>query len=160
MQPTHHSSWTTILLVMLSGLLLSITPLPPWAAPYRPPFVSLAIFYWILAAPERIGVFSAWILGLAEDAITGALLGQNALAHSITAYICLQVYRRIRFFPPWQQAFVILGLLLLERILQFWVYSSTGHMPDTADFWFSPLVGAFIWPWVIVLVSDMHRIKG
>jgi rod shape-determining protein MreD len=148
----------TLLMTFIFALLLAILPVPGWMQGYHAPWPGIALIYWCLTSPQRIGVFSGWSLGVVEDSLTGTMLGQHALAHSLTAFICLQMYRRIRVFPIWQQTVAVFGLLLLEQIVYFWIISSAGHMPSTLLYWTPALIGTLIWPVLVVLVSDMRKI--
>ncbi len=159
MQETSQASPITIVLVFIFALLLQILPLPDWAEGYRIPWTSLVLIYWVLSAPHQVGVFSGWFLGLTQDAATGTMLGQNALTLSITAFICLQLYQRIRVFRIWQQTVIIMALLLLERIIHFWVISSAGHMPLTLGFWMPVLFGGLLWPFIQLLLRDGRRLN-
>ncbi len=69
-----HGNWV-IVLSLLIALVLTLLPLPPWAAPYRPDWVALALIYWCLALPERVSVGIGWSMGLLLDGLSGTLLG-------------------------------------------------------------------------------------
>lgn len=158
MRESSLASPISILLVFLFALLLQILPLPEWTQGYRLPFTSLALIYWVLSAPHQVGVFSGWLLGLTQDALTGAMLGQHALTFSITAFICLQLYQRIRVFRIWQQTAIVMALLLLERLIHFWIISSAGHMPISLGFWLPVLLGGLLWPLIQLLLRDGRRL--
>jgi rod shape-determining protein MreD len=160
MQETPHAPFVSILLVFLFSLLLEIVPVPDWTLGYRIPWCGLALIYWCLAAPQQVGVFSGWLLGLTQDAITGTMLGQHALAHSLTAFICLQMYKRIRVFPVWQQSVIVMALLLMERLIDFWIISSTGHLPTSLMFWLPVLVGSLLWPLVHLIPGSQRRLSN
>jgi rod shape-determining protein MreD len=160
MQETRPVPVSTILLVFLGALLLDILPMPAWTQGHRVPWSSLALIYWVLAAPLQVGVFSGFFLGLTKDAITGTMLGQHALTHAITAFICLQMYKRIRVFPVWQQSTIIMTLLLLEQLITFWIISSTGHMPVTLMFWLPVALGTLLWPLIQLLLRDRRRLSN
>lgn len=157
MNPSREPRLGSILLSFGLALLLTITPLPQAWQEMRPPWVALALVFWCLAAPGRIGVFSGWLIGLIEDSITGTLLGQHALAHSITAFVCQQMYMRMRIFPVWQQTGILLALLLAEQLLNLWIISSTGHGTMGATSWFSPLLGTACWPVMMLLLGRQRR---
>lgn len=157
LMPTKQRGGGIILFTLLVALYLAILPIPTWAAEFRPPWASLVLIYWCLATPERVGVLSGWLLGLTLDSLTSVSLGENALSLSITAYICLQIFNRVRVFPLWQQALVVFSLLLLQYMISFWVRSSFGHMPTTLLFWVPPITGALIWPWLFVVLRDTRR---
>lgn len=157
LMPNKQKGGGVILLTLLIALYLAILPIPAWAAEFRPPWASLVLIYWCLATPERVGVLTAWFLGLTLDSLTGAMLGENALAMSVIAYICLHIFNRVRVFPLWQQALIVFSLLLLQYMISFWTRSSLGHMPVTFLFWVPPVVGALIWPWLFVILRDIRR---
>jgi rod shape-determining protein MreD len=115
MNPGHPHNGIVILVLFLLALVLTIMPLPLWAQDYRPQWVALMLIYWCLALPERIGVATAWGLGIMQDVVSGALLGQHALSLSVLAFLTVRLHQRIRIFPWWQQALSVLVLLLLER---------------------------------------------
>ena len=52
----------------------------------------------VVALPDRIGLFSAWIAGFFMDVLEGSLLGLNALALALVAYLALSLYQRMRMF--------------------------------------------------------------
>jgi len=91
--------------------ILSVLPMPEWLKWARPEWVALVLIYWVLAIPERIGVTTAWFVGLGADVLEGTMLGLNALSLSIVAYMVLQLYQRLRMFSPWQQC----GLVLVNN---------------------------------------------
>ena len=72
------SSLWVILLTFTVAMLFSVVSLPefiPWQLGYlRPQWVELVLIYWIMALPHRIGIFSAWVLGLFVDVLTGSCL--------------------------------------------------------------------------------------
>ena len=110
-----------VVVSFIIALLLTILPLPDWAAPYRPDWVLLVLIYWCMALPERIGVGTGWVMGLLLDVINGVLLGLHALAFSVVAYLAMLLHRRIRVFPLWQQALTVLILVGFSQLLVLWV---------------------------------------
>ena len=62
------------------ALALTALPLPSVVAPYRPEWVPLILIFWSLLAPERFSLLTAFWMGLLLDTLSGALLGQHALA--------------------------------------------------------------------------------
>lgn len=120
--------------------------MPVWADELRPQWVTLVLIYWCLALPTRVGVLTAFAAGIAQDVVSGALLGEHALSLSVIAYLAGELHRRIRAFPLWQQAIVVWLLLLVERLLSLWVLGATGQPTPTLTFWLPTLVGLLLWP--------------
>ena len=146
-----------ILITLLASLLFTLLPLPEWARPFRPQWYTMALIYWCMAHPERIGVGAGWLLGLTVDVMTESLLGQHALSLSIVAFIVVKLHKRIRVYPLWQQSFVVLILLFLEPFVATWVMGITHQPPPTSHFWMAPLISMLLWPWVFIILRDVRR---
>lgn len=146
-----------ILITFFVALLLTVLPLPEWARLYRPQWYTLALIYWTMATPQRVGVGVGWLIGITVDVTTGTLLGQHALALSIIAFITHKMHQRVRLFPIWQQSLTVLVLLLLEKLLELWVMGAVSQPVPTLMFWVPPLVGMLLWPWVFIILRDLRR---
>lgn len=144
-----------IALSFLLAFLLGGIPWPGWLEQFRPDWVAMALIFWSIALPHRVGIGSGWLVGLLLDVGRGALLGQHALALAAVAYLTLQTYRRIRVVPVWQQTFSILVFLLVEQILVFWISGVIGYPPK--DWWYlAPAVGGMVcWPLVFIILRDV-----
>lgn len=137
---------------------LMIAPAPAWAAVWRPPWVTLALIYWCLAMPHRVGIGTAVLTGLLTDVLLAAPLGQHALANTVVAWLVLLVYRRVRMMSPVQQALYVLVLLLAHRAVAYVVLGLLGRAPADAAYWAPVLVGALLWPWAALLLRGArHR---
>lgn len=152
----HHGGWI-IILTFIIALMLTAMPLPDWAVNWRPAWVAMVLIYWCMALPERVGIGIGWLLGLIMDVQTGALLGQNALALSMLAYIIIIGHRRIRVFPLLKQAILICVYMLLFQFFTLWVRGMMGIPPDHWTFWMPALTSMLLWPWLFILLRDMRR---
>ncbi len=142
---------------LLVALLLTLLPVPDWAAAYRPPWAPLTLLYWVVALPQRVGVFSGFAVGILLDVIAGNLLGQHALSLSVMAYLAAQLHRRIRLFPMLQQTLSVWMLLLVERLIFLWLLGATGQPIPTPIYWATTLTGLLLWPWLFVVLRDVRR---
>ncbi len=141
-------------------LLLTLLPLPEWASELRPPWVALTLLYWILATPERVGVFWGWAMGLLLDVSIGTILGQHALSLAVMAWLMVSLQRRLRLYPPFQQALAVLLLLLAERLVSLWVMGALGQPTPGLPYWLSTLTGLLLWPWIALLSRGQRRGYG
>ena len=157
MPMTERSSISLIVFTFFAALLLTILPMPSWAVEFRPPWASLILIFWCITAPQQIGVLIGWCVGLLVDVLIGAMLGEHALMLAITAFICHKLYNRIRVFPIWQQALFVFLLVLIERIVSFWVRSSFDQMTSSLLFWAPAFVGGIVWPWLYIILRDLKR---
>jgi rod shape-determining protein MreD len=150
-----------IVLSLLVALVLAIVPLPGWAGLARPEWVLLVLLYWCLALPTRVGVGISWLTGLGVDVLTGSLLGEHGLGYALAAYIVVKLHQRIRVYPEWQQAGVVLLLLLLNQLTSLWVLGVTGRAPDAMLTYFLPsLVGMLLWPFLLLFLRGYRRRFG
>jgi len=152
-----HNRLGVILTTLSMALVLTILPLPQWADEFRPQWMALTLIYWALVLPTRVEIFWAWGAGLVLDVTTGTVLGQHALSLSVPVYLALALHRRIRVFPPPQQAVSVWVLLLVERLLSLWIHGATGQPTPTLRYWIPTFVGMLLWPWVFILLRNLSR---
>ena len=146
-----------IVATLCIAMLLTILPMPEWARPFRPQWVTLVMLYWAIALPHRVGVGSGFVAGIILDVLTGTLLGQHALGLSVVTFIAIQLHQRIRVFPFWQQSLGILVLLVIEHLLALWVTGATRGISPGLIYWSVPLIGALLWPWIFVTLRKVRR---
>lgn len=142
---------------MIVALMLTALPMPDWAALWRPSWVALALIYWCMAVPGRVGIAVGWFLGLLLDVLSGTLLGQHALALSVVAYATNTAHRRVRVLPLWQQGISVFALVFCYQLLLLWVNGIQGVPVMASAYWASPLVSTVLWPWVFVVLRDVRR---
>ncbi|RJG11910.1 rod shape-determining protein MreD [Pseudomonas cavernicola] len=146
-----------IWLSLAAALLLSVAPLASFMEIGRPLWLALFLTYWTLALPHRVGMTTAWLLGLAEDVLYGTLLGQNALILTLITFLVLTLHQRLRMFPMWQQSLVLMVVFGLAQLVQLWLNALTGNRPPTLAFVLPALVSALLWPWVCVALRGLHQ---
>ena len=139
------------------ALILSVVPVPNWAEQFRPDWVGLVLIYWCIAAPRRIGIGTGWLVGLLQDVLYGALLGQYALSKAIIAFLAVKIHLRIRVYPPWQQAFAVFIMLAIGQLFIIWVRAVIGKPVAGFSLWTPSIVSMVIWPWIFVILRDIRR---
>lgn len=150
-------SLTTIVMTFLLAFILMAVPLPEWAVGYRPAWVALTLIYWVMAAPHYVGVVTGWFTGLLLDGLTGNVLGQNALALSIVAYIAYLLHMRIRVFPMWQQCLTMIVLVGIHQLVNILIIRAVYITPWTFWYWVTVLTSALVWPWVSMGIDWINR---
>ena len=144
--------WGSFVLALLLGLL----PMPGWGALFKPYWLALVLCFWLLEAPERVGLGTAFLFGLAGDLLFGTLLGEQAMRLTILAFIVLRFRARLRFFTLAQQAVALLALLLNDRAVVLMVRGFAGEGLPPLAFWLSPVAGMLLWPWLFLLLDDLR----
>jgi rod shape-determining protein MreD len=149
-----------IWLSLVLALLLGVAPLPTFMEIGRPLWVALFLSYWVLYLPHRVGMTTAWVLGLLQDVLYGSLLGQNALILSLIIFLVLSLHQRLRMFPLWQQSLVLLVVYGIAQLVQLWLNALTGNRPPTLAFILPALVSALLWPWVAAILRGLQQRLG
>ncbi len=143
-------------LTLLVAILLGLLPLPEAIAPYRPFWLALVLAYWVLEDHERVGLVTAFVLGLFADLAFGSLLGEQALRLSVMTFILQRFRPQLRFFPPAQQALAIGGLLLNDLVIATATHLVLGEPLRGLAYWWTPVIGAAIWPPLFVLLDALR----
>jgi len=142
-----------IWMTLVAGLGLDLLP---WGrTPLVPDFLALALVFWNVHQPRRVGMGVAFLFGLLMDVHDGALFGEHALAYTLLSYGAIALHRRILWFPVLSQSLFVLPLLLVAQLasaaVRLWVGGASGN-------WWVGLiesaVGALLWPlvnWVLLL---------
>ncbi len=146
-----------ILASFLVALVLAVLPLPQWLLWARPEWLALALIYWSIALPERVGILTALLLGVVMDVLEGAVLGQNAFALVVVAVLCLLLYQRVRVFSLLQQAGVVFVLIGIHQLICQWVQNLEGAGATTLLFLMPALTSALLWPAVLHLLRALRR---
>jgi rod shape-determining protein MreD len=148
--------WLTPALTLLGALILSALPLPDSVAPFRPDWAVIVLLYWSVIAPRRYGLLTALWMGLALDTLSGALLGQHALALLIVVYLGQRFYLRIRVFPMSQLAVTVILLLSVYQFTLFWIDGVAGRTVPLAQRWGPVASGAVVFA-LILMAFDRRR---
>jgi rod shape-determining protein MreD len=113
------------------AFMLTATPLPDWALPWRPAWIAMVLVYWCMALPARVGVLTGWI--------------------------ALLYHQRVRVYPLVQQALFVSSVVFLYLALMLWAYNLLGSVEYGADYLMGALTTGLLWPWVFVVLRDVRR---
>jgi rod shape-determining protein MreD len=149
--------WWASVLSLAATLMLAVVPLPDLVAPLRPDWVAVVLLYWSLMAPRHFSLLTAFWMGIALDTLSGALLGQNALALLVVVYLAEKFHLRLRVFPVSQLAITVLLLLGLYEFILFWVDGMAGRTVPLIERWLPPLTGTLVWLAMYVLFDRRER---
>ena len=142
----------------LIAYLLAVIPVPEWAMNYRPEWVSMVLIYWVMALPYRVGIGTAWFVGLILDVLEGSTLGLNALALVIIAYVTLSLHQRLRMFSSVQQSGLVLAFVGLNLVVCHWLQIMTQQtIASNLMFLMAALTSAVIWPSIFHLLRQIRR---
>jgi rod shape-determining protein MreD len=144
--------WSSLVVAFLMNLL-------PWGSMIAvPDFLALALVFWNVHQPRRVGMAAAFVFGLLMDVHDGALFGEHALAYTLLSYGAIALHRRVLWFPVVSQTMFVLPLLLLSQLasmsIRLWV---GGTFPGWLYF-LDSICGAVLWPVVCwILLAPQRR---
>ena len=145
---------------LIAAILLNMLPWSGAAFWFRPDFVALAILYWVIQQPHRVGFTIAFVLGLLMDVADGALLGQHALAYSILVYGGILFHRRVRMFSPVAQIVHVIPLLLVNDVIILGIRLLAGADFPGYRFFIGSFVGGALWPFLSMLLNLPQHAKA
>jgi rod shape-determining protein MreD len=106
--------------------------------------------------PGRVGIFTAFIIGLCLDVAEGSLLGQNAFVLAGLAYVVLRFHLRMRVFPLWQLTLSVFVLLFMAGFLDLWIDGIAGQATFGPARWGPVASATLLWP---LVMGAMDRVR-
>lgn len=147
-----------VLLLSLSvAFVLATIPLPGILALMRPEWVLLVLLYWLIALPDRIGLITAWTVGLLVDLVAGGLLGQHALTYVLAAFFAVSLHQQFRMFSLIQQTLLIGTALVVYQLIDASISQISGNASFQMLDFLPVLSSTVMWPAVFVLLRSIRR---
>ena len=143
----------TIIITIVIAMILMLLPLPKVLQLFRPEFVLMVLMYWAMALPRKVSVGVAWVVGVLMDVMMGGALGVTAFSYALVIFLTARFHLQLRQYPVWQQALIILSLVLLVHIIAVMV------SPQTATWfiWIPAVTSMVIWPMNYALLRNIRR---
>ena len=148
--------WGSLLGAFALNLLLNVAI---WGrAPWAPDLLALALVFWGVHQPQRVGMSGAFLFGLLMDVHQGSVLGQHALAYSVLSFFAIAIHRRLLWFTVSTQAMQVLPLLAAAHAVVLAVRMMVGgHFPGWSML-LAPFIEAALWPLAtLLLLLPQHR---
>jgi rod shape-determining protein MreD len=149
----------TVVLTSLVAVLLSLVPLPHWAAILRPAFLVLVVLYWSMMLPRAGGMTLGFGGGLALDAFQGSVLGEHALALSFVTYLAIRLNLLVRAKPLFEQSLFVFAALMAYEFLLWVIDGWSGYPLSTPTRWVHTLTGSLIWPLIVGILGRFHATR-
>lgn len=146
-----------IIVSLIITMLLDFIPLSPTWFFWLPDFSLLLLIYWTLNRPQLIGLTWAFIIGLLKDIALFTLLGQHALAYTITIFIIRHYQPLITLHGYGVQSLIVLFALLSNIGILFFTQLIHNQSADGIWYFLSAITGAFLWPLLNkIMLSRAH----
>jgi rod shape-determining protein MreD len=150
-------NWFAIGTTLLIALILALLPMPDWTVWLRPAWVLLVLIYWAMVLPVRVGVGTAWLVGLIMDLLCGTLLGEHAFAYTVVIYIVARMHLRLSMYPMLQQGLSVFLFVLLYQFILYCTQGFIDELPSSNLYWLSSVTSMLLWPWLFILMRDCRR---
>ena len=151
------NSYRVIYSTFFLGLLGAIYPLPIILNAFRPDWMVLIIFYWVLALPHRISIGHAFILGILLDLLLGSTLGMHSILFSLLAYMVSISYQRIRYFTLVQTTLLAGLFVLITKLALYGLASSLQEIVLHKHYFWSIFTSMLIWPWFFFFMRYLRQ---
>jgi rod shape-determining protein MreD len=141
---------------LLAALMLNMLPIG--RTPWMPDFLALALVFWGVHQPLRVGIGAAFMFGLAMDVHQASLLGQHALAYTALSYLAITIHRRLLWFTVPSQAVQVFPLFAAAHAIALAIRMIAGGIFPGWDIILAPIFEAMLWPVAsIVLLAPQRR---
>ena len=154
---TASSGTFALVMTFVFGLVLEIYPVPEMLQWWRPSWLLLTMIYWVMALPNRIGIVTAWLVGLILDVSLGNPLGIHGATFAICAYIVFSLNKRLRLFTLWQQSLFVGLLVGFDLVISLWVENFIEFRQRGPEYWFPIISSTLIWPLSFILLRHIRR---
>ena len=151
---------TNISLVLFSlfvAFLLATIPLSNTLNLLRPEWVLLVLLYWLIALPGRIGLLSAWVIGLLLDLVDGSLLGQHAMTFVIAGFFAVNFHQQFRMFSRVQQTLLIALTVAIYELIDGLITQFSGNASFSFLLFLPVFFSALVWPMIFTLLRHVRR---
>lgn len=132
------------------AFVLAVLPLPQGLSYWRPEFVTMVLLFWLLHAPNLVGVWFAFFIGLLLDVLFATPFGVNAMVLSVVAWLSRLSWRWVAVFSVWQTSGLVLALVFAGLLVKRVLLGIVGVAPDSLLYWLPSLSSALLWPTVMV----------
>ncbi len=120
-------------------------------------FLALALVFWSIHQPQRVGIGVAFFFGIFLDVHQGAMLGQHALSYTVLSFLAIAIHRRLLWFSVPSQAFQVLPLFAASHAIELSVRMMAGGAFPGFLMLLAPVLESLLWPVVSVILLLPQR---
>ena len=126
---------------------------PQWLGWLRPAWIALVVFFWVMELPHRLGLISAWVIGLAADVLLADPLGLNGILLAAITYIAWRFYERLRMYSVVQQCGVVFLLVLSSELVRSLVQDAAWGRGWSWGVVAPAVMSMLAWPFVYIVLQ-------
>lgn len=136
---------------------LALNLLPLGRVVWMPDALVLALAFWGVHQPLRVGLGIGFALGLCMDVHQSSLLGQHALAYTVLMYGTRMFHRRVLWLKPLQQPWQMVWLFIAAYAAYVLAGLLAGRGLPGWGIVLAPLLEALLWPLVSWMLLAPQR---
>lgn len=156
---SEYSPSKILIAIILSFVVASspnVYPLSPTMATLRPMFMIMVLIFWLLFQPRYVGVFTAFIVGIAADLLMDTHLGQQAFAAVVMVLalrVCSIQIKQLNTPSAWFLATI--GLVVFQ--LTLWMLQLINQSLFVTQSGLSLLMSIISWPLILLVLRGFTR---
>lgn len=151
------SPWVALPLSFFFAFLFASLPLPQAISYWRPELVTMVLVFWVLNEPGKVGIWTAFVLGLVLDVLMATTFGVHPFMLAVIAYLTRLSYRWVTVFSLWQTGGLVFALVLAGLIIKRILLGIMGAGTDSLLYWAPALTSALVWPTVMLSLRRFTR---
>lgn len=156
---SEHTPSKMLLAIILSFVVAStpnVYPLSPTMATLRPMIMIMVLIFWLLFQPRYVGIFTAFVVGIAADLLMDTHLGQQAFA-AVVMVLALRIasiqVKQLNTLSAWFLATI--GLVVFQ--LSLWILQLLTQSFFVAQSGLSLLMSILSWPLILLVLRGFTR---
>jgi rod shape-determining protein MreD len=150
-----HQAYPLLILLVLSFMershVLRVLPVEPL-------LVLPLIYYWSLFRMEKLSTFSLFVLGIFDDVLSGAYLGQTSLLLLILYALVLTQRHHIKDLP-FKFIWGIFGIFMICATILEWGIASllTGRVLSSIPLMGQNILAVILYPWFNKIITKIEK---
>ncbi|MFB2538730.1 MULTISPECIES: rod shape-determining protein MreD [unclassified Acinetobacter] len=149
--------WAIIISVMIASV-LTVYPLPFQISNWRPSFMLMVVFFWVMCQPVWTGVWFAFAIGLVTDLLLEMPLGLNALLFVIISYAVRYFTREKRIMTQLQLWLIFAMCVLIYGLIVLGFLLASGAKISILSEFQSIITSIVIWPLLYWLLKRWRAV--
>jgi len=136
----------SLLVAMLLGVVHLPASWPEWLGWFRPDWLLLVLFFWVVEVPHRVGMIAMWCMGVFVDVLYADPIGLNGFILAAVTFIAWRFFERLRMYSVLQQCAIIFALVVGAEFLRIFVIGLDSERQWSWGVLVTPLITMALWP--------------
>lgn len=142
--------YAVMVISFIVASVLSVYPLSTSIVFFRPMWLVIALIFWLIFQPNRVGVWTAFLIGLIADFLTDSAIGQQALCAVLVAFFIKFISGYLKKLSG-NLVWVLAAACLLIYQVSLIILHFFNQMVFAPQLLYSVVISILVWPlWVAV----------